>query len=148
MKFQHGKQTITKSLVAKQKSSHQLTMWYSMVAPIFRRWTRAAPGALDVFAFSTDDVTALTFYQLAAVNQLLDIVTDPAPGAGVRYEIALFKNGLDTGRHWFTNSLDAASAGRVAIGPVDLLPGQMQMSVAQRAGALAAVNFVTKLLTA
>lgn len=119
-----------------------------MVAPIFRRWTRAAPGALDVFAFASDDVTALTFYNLAVNNQILDIVSDPAPGAGVAYEIALFKNGLDTGRHWFSRTLDPASAGRVAIGPVDIAAGQMQFNVAQRLGALAAYNFVTKLLTA
>lgn len=119
-----------------------------MAQPIFRRWTRAAPGALDVFAFATDDITAETNYLLATMNELQDMVSDPAPGAGVRYEVALFKNGLDTGRHWFSSSLDPASAGRVAIGPVALKPGKLMFNVAQRAGALAAYNFLTKLATA
>jgi hypothetical protein len=119
-----------------------------MAQPIFRRWTRTAPGALDVFAFSTDDITALTFYQVATPNQIQDIVSDPAPGAGVAYEIAAFKNGLDTGRHWFSRSLDPASAGRVAIGPIDVKPGMLQFNVAQRLGALAAYNFLTKLANA
>lgn len=119
-----------------------------MGQPIFRRWTRAAPAALDVFAFSTDDITNLTFYQINSMNQLQDLVSDPAPGAGVAYEIAAFKNGLDSGRHWFSRSLDPASAGRVAIGPVDIKPGQLQFSVAQRLGALAAYNFLAKFATA
>ena len=126
-------------------------LWWrlsKLVAPMFRRFTRAAPGALDVFAFATDDVTALTFYQLAQANQILDMVSDPAPAAGVAYEIALFKNGIDTGRHFFSRSLDPASAGRVAVGPVDVSPGQLQFNVAQRLGALAAYSFVVKLLRA
>ena len=100
---------------------------------------------MDVFAFATDDITALTFYQVSTMNQLQDIVSDPAPAAGVRYEIAAFKNGLDTGRHWFSATLDPASAGRVAIGPIDVKPGMLQFNVAQRLGALAAYSFVSKL---
>lgn len=117
-----------------------------MAAPIFRRFTRAAPAALDVFAFCTDDVSALTFYQLAGPNALLDLVNDPDPAAGLRYQVSLFRNSLDTGRSWFSNSLSAASAGRVAVGPVDIKgPSQIQLNVAQRAGALTAQSFVVKL---
>jgi hypothetical protein len=119
-----------------------------MVAPIFRRFTRAAPAALSTYAFATDDVTGLTFYNLTTANQILDMVSDPAPAAGVAYEIALFKNGVDTGRHFFSRSLDPASAGRVAVGPVDLAPGQIGFNVQQTLGALAAYSFVVKLLRA
>jgi len=118
-----------------------------MVAPLFRRFTRAAPGALNVFAFATDDITTLAFYNNAKPNQILDMVNDPQPAATLRYEIALFKNGLDTGRHFFTDSLNPNTAGRVAVGPIDITPGQVQFAVAQRFGALTAFSFVVKLLT-
>ena len=117
-----------------------------MPAPLFRRFTAAAPAALNVFAFVPDDITALTFYQLVSNNALLDMVNDPTNAAGIRHEIVMFKNGLDTGRHWFTDSLDPASAGRVAVGPVDIIgPSQLQFSVGQRAGALTAYSFLVKL---
>lgn len=117
-----------------------------MPAPLFRRFTRAVPGALNVFLFSTDDVTALTFYQAISNNAILDMVSDPQNAAGIDHEIAMFKNGLDTGRHFFSGSLNPASAGRVAVGPVDIIgPAQIQMSVAQRLGALTAYSFLVKL---
>lgn len=115
-----------------------------MAAPIFRRWTRAAPAALDVFAFATDDITAETNYLLSQVTELQDLVSDPDPGA-LRYEIRLFKNGIDSGRAFFSQGLNPASAGRVAIGPVRMSPGKLSFSVAQRSGALTAYSFVTKL---
>jgi len=116
-----------------------------MVAPIFRRWTRAAPAALDTFALATDDITALGFYSTTRTITMQDMVSDPAPAAGIRYEIRLLKNGIPTGRSWFSASLDPASAGRVAIGPIDILgPTNINFDVAQRAGALAAYNFLTK----
>ena len=112
--------------------------------PLFRRWTRALPAALDTFALSTDDITALGFYTLAGTRELQDIVSDPDPAA-LRYEIRLLKNGIDTGRAWFSQGLNPASAGRVAIGPVPISAGNIAFSVAQRAGALTAYSFVTKL---
>jgi len=116
-----------------------------MAAPIFRRWTRAAPGALDVFALATDDITALGFYSTTRTITLQDLVSDPAPGAGVAYEVRLLKNGIPTGRSFFSRSLDPASAGRVAIGPIDIIgPTNMNFDVAQRLGALAAYSFLTK----
>lgn len=114
------------------------------VIPIFRRWTRAAPAALDAFALATDDLTTpQTFYALAGTRDLQDIVSDPDPAA-LRYEIRLLKNGIDTGRAWFSQGLNAGSAGRVAIGPVTIGAGNVGFSVAQRAGALTAYSFVTK----
>lgn len=116
-----------------------------MAAPIFRRWTRATPAALDTFALATDDITALGFYAITRTVELQDIVSDPAPAGGVRYEIRLLKNGIPTGRQWFSTGLDPASAGRVAIGPVTIAgPSNINFDVAQRSGALAAYNFVTK----
>lgn len=112
--------------------------------PIFRRFTRLLPVALDVFLLATDDITALGFYTLARTTEIQDIVNDPDPAAGLRYEIRLLKNGIDTGRGWFTTGLSPASAGRVAIGPVAIGPSNIAFSVAQRLGALTATSFVVK----
>lgn len=112
--------------------------------PIFRRFTRLLPVALDAFLLATDDITALGFYTLAGTRDLLDIVNSPDPGA-LRYEIRLLKNGIDTGRSWFSDTLNPASAGRVAIGPVAIGAGNISFSVAQRLGALTAYSFVIKL---
>jgi len=116
-----------------------------MPAPIFRRFTRAVPGALNVFLLATDDITTETSYLLAQQTNLLDIVNDPDPAAGLRYEIRLFKNGIDTGRGWFSTSISPASAGRVAIGPVTMKAGRMAFAIAQRAGALTVYSIVVKL---
>lgn len=117
-----------------------------MTAPIFRRFTRVLPLALDAFLFSTDDITTLTFYRANNNNQIQDVVSDPAPGAGVAYEVDIWKNSLPTGRNLFSRSLDPASAGRVAIGPIDVIgPADLSFQVAQRLGALAAYNFLVKL---
>lgn len=74
------------------------------------------------------------------------MVSDPAPGAGVAFEVDMLKNGIPNGRNFFSRSLDPASAGRVAIGPVSLLPGKIQFSVAQRLGALAPYSFLSKFI--
>jgi len=117
-----------------------------MVAPIFRRITRAAPAALGVFAFATDDESALTFYDNDTLNTILDIVNDPDPVAPVRYTIALFKGpAIDTGRRFFTTSLSPDSSGRVAIGPVDVLPGKIMWKISQEAGGFAAYSALIKL---
>ncbi len=79
---------------------------------------------------------------------MLDVVSDPAPAATVRYEIHMMKNGIENGRNFFSLSLDPASSGRVAIGPIDLLAGKLQFNVTQRAGAQAAYSYLMKLAKA
>ena len=115
-----------------------------MVAPITRRYTLAAPAALNVFSALTDDVTALAFQNFSGPNQLLDVVNDPDPAAGLRYEFRIFKNGVDTGRAIFSNSISPASAGRMAVGPIDMTGGQLQYQGAQRLGALTATSVIVK----
>ena len=117
-----------------------------MGAPIWRRFTRAAPAALNVFAFATDDISTLAFYRTPNDNVILDILSDPAPAAGVAYEIDIWKNTLPTGRNYFSRTLDPASAGRAAIGPVDVVgPADLAFNVSQTLGVVAAYNFVVKL---
>ena len=117
-----------------------------MVAPTIRRITRAAPGALNAFAFATDDQTLLTFLRLSGANQIIDMVNDPDPAAGLLYTIQLWKNTKDTGKRFFSSSMSAASAGRVNIGPIDIMPGDLQFNVAQTLGALTAQSWIIKFL--
>jgi len=118
-----------------------------MAAPIFRRWTHAT-AAVNIFALATDDVTAETNYLLARNTELLDVISSPAPTLPTRFEIVLFKNGISTGRSFFTEGLDPASAGRAAIGPIDMVPGKLQFSVGNRAGSAIAYSFTAKLSNA
>ena len=114
--------------------------------PLIRRYTRAVPAALDVFVNATDDVTSLSFTRIPSPNSILDILNDPDPAA-LRYEIRLQKEGIETGRGFFTTSLNPASAGRVAVGPINISPANYMYAVAQRAGALTATSFIVKYAT-
>jgi len=113
-------------------------------APIIRRYTLALPTALNNFLPMTDDITQLTFQNLPQVNSIVDMLNDPQPAAGLRYEFRIFKNGLDTGRAVFSDSMNPASAGRIAIGPLDMAPGQLSFQAAQRLGAFAATSIIVK----
>ena len=112
--------------------------------PIQRRYTRAAPGALNVDALATDDDTANTIQQINVDNEVIDIFSAPQPGAGINYEIRLIKNNVQTGRTYYSVSLDTGSAGRSNIGPIPLSPGQVSYQVRQVLGALAAYSFVVQ----
>ena len=115
-----------------------------MAAPILRRYTRAAPAALNVDALATDDETTLAFQQLNQNNAILDAFSAPQPAGGVNYEIRLLKNNIQTGRTFFSVAMDPASAGRSAIGPIDLSAALYGYTVRQVLGALAAYSFVIK----
>ncbi|MCI0527892.1 MAG: hypothetical protein L0Y56_10690 [Nitrospira sp.] len=112
--------------------------------PLVRRFTRALPAALDTFANATDDITGLTFVKIAQKNKIVDMVNDPDPAAGLRYENQFTKEGIQTGRGFFSTSLSSASAGRIDPGGINLSMGNYFFSVAQRAGALAAYSFIVK----
>ena len=102
--------------------------------PIQRRMGRGAAGTLNVQRLLLDDVTQLSFIQLSIPNTILDIYNDPTAPATVRYTDELFKNSISTGRNFFTSAMDTASAGRAAIGPIGLKPGQLQIGSTQTAG--------------
>lgn len=116
-----------------------------MAVPIQRRMTRAAPGALNVFALASDDITALTFHQMTRANALVDLYSAPQPAAGVNYEIRILSGGIEVGPAAFSVASDPASAGRSAIGPIDIKANtQLAYNVAQTLGAVAAYSFVVK----
>jgi len=112
--------------------------------PIQRRYTRAAPGALNVDALATDNDTAQAIQQINVDNEIQDMFSSPPPAAGVNYEIRLLKNNVQTGRTYFSEAISPLSAGRSDIGPVPISPGQVAYAVRQTLGALAAYNFVVK----
>jgi len=115
-----------------------------MAAPIMRRYTRILPTALNVDLLSVDDETQQSVQQLNSSNSILDMFSAPQPAAGVNYEIRLLKNNIQTGRTFYSVAMDPASAGRSAVGPIDLTAGQYGYAVRQVLGGLAAYSFVVK----
>lgn len=105
-----------------------------MVAPILRSFSKPTAGTVNVETLMTDDITGLTFIQLARPNQLLDAINSPDPASTQTFKIQLYKNSISTGRYFFTVGMSAASAGRQAIGPIDLSPGQVLFGSTQLAG--------------
>jgi hypothetical protein len=114
-----------------------------MAVPMLRRFSIVAPGALNTDVVATDDETALAFFN-PGTNVILDLVSDPQPAAGINHTVALWKNGTDTGRRFYSTGLNPASAGRVAVGPIPLTPGNYQLRIRQTLGALTAYNCVFK----
>ena len=115
-----------------------------MTLPIQRRYTLAAPAALNVFNNMTDDRTTEAQFTLLAGNAIQDFVNDPDPAAGLRYEFRLLKNGQETPVGIFSTSISPLTAGRVAVGPIDMSPGQYIWAGAQRFGALTATSVLVK----
>ena len=116
-----------------------------MVAPVIRRFT-ASISALNTAVNAVDNETNLTYIHVSGKNQILDVVNDPDPVAGNRYVIAVYKGGRDTGVRFYSSSMSAGSAGRVAVGPIDLLGGDYQFRVTQVAGTAADFSFIVKFL--
>ena len=115
-----------------------------MTVPVLRRYTLAAPAALDVFSNLTDDVSGQSSFLNLQGNTLLDMVMDPDPAAGLRYEFVLTKNGRETDVRTFSSGLSSSSAGRQAIGPVSMSNGNYIWKGAQRSGAVAATSCIVK----
>lgn len=112
--------------------------------PVVRRYTLAAPAALDVFNNLTDDITTQAPFTLFRNNEIQDIVNDPDPAAGLRYEFRLLKDGNETPVKVFSTTISPATQGRVAYGPVNMSVGQYIWTGAQRAGALTATSIAVR----
>jgi len=113
--------------------------------PIQRRMSKPNAGTVNVQELMTDDITGLTFIQLNQGNNILDMYNDADPAASVFYTYELFKNSISTGRNFFSSAMSTTSAGRAAIGPIGVKPGQLQMGSTQTAGtAVASSNIVIK----
>ena len=114
-----------------------------MAVPVVRRYSLSAPAALNVFGNLTDDVTTVATFLILNNNQILDIVNDPDPAAGLRYEFVLNKNGMQTPVTIFSTSISPTTAGRMSY-QASMSSGNYIWTGAQRAGALAATSMIVK----
>lgn len=111
----------------------------SVPAPVIRQFTRVAGAAVGVVINATDVETGQLSVVMMQSNQILDALNDVLT-AGDTFTIAIIKNGQDTGRRLYSTSLNPASAGRIAVGPIDLSPGSYQFRVTVTAVAGGGVN--------
>jgi len=102
-------------------------------------------GVAGVEELTVDETTQLTFIQLSQPNILLDMWNAPDPSGGLNtniYRYQLYKNSVSTGRFFFSESMSTSSAGRAAIGPIPISPGQLQLGSTQTLGVAAAQSDV------
>ena len=116
-----------------------------MALPVVRRYTSAV-GVINVFNNMTDDVTGQAPFTLFAPNAILDVVNDPDPATGT-YEMRLMKNGSETPVKTFSSSISPTTAGRMAIGPINLSVGQYIWSRAPRSAVVVANSIIVKYAT-
>jgi len=111
--------------------------------PIQRLMANNAVGAVGTPQLLNDQVTGLTFIQMNIPNVILDMYNSvvganaPDPIVGNNYQDVLQKNSISTGRTFFTSAMSVTSAGRAAVGPVNLASGQLQMESTLGVGGVA-----------
>ena len=111
--------------------------------PIQRLMANNAVGAVGTPQLLNDQVTGLTFIQMNIHNVILDMYNSvvganaPDPIVGNNYQDVLQKNSISTGRTFFTSAMSVTSAGRAAVGPVNLASGQLQMESTLGVGGVA-----------
>ena len=111
--------------------------------PIQRLMSNNAVGVAGTPQLLNDQVTGLTFIQMNIPNTILDMynsvvgVNAPDPIVGNNYQDVLQKNSISTGRTFFTSAMSVTSAGRAAVGPVNLASGQLQMESTLGVGGVA-----------
>jgi len=123
-----------------------------MAVPIMRQYTRVAPGAINVFALATDDVTGLSVQQLNKDNSIVDFVNAVQPLTTVQFQTRLFINNLEAGPTFFSSNSNPGSAGRTVPGPLNIAVGgasggkQLSYSSAQTiiGGGVQAYQFIIK----
>jgi len=123
-----------------------------MAVPIMRQYTRIAPGAINVFALATDDVTGLSVQQLNKDNSIIDFVNAVQPLTTVQFQTRLFINNLEAGPTFFSSNSNSGSAGRTVPGPLNIAVGgasggkQLSYSSAQTiiGGGVQAYQFIVK----
>ena len=115
-----------------------------MAVPCIRNLQKLAAGVIGTPVLMTDAETGLTFVNVTKGNAILDITDNVAIIAGDFYTIELLKNGVDTGRRFYSQAMDPASAGRMAVGPIVLSPGNYSFLINQTAGVAAVFAIAIK----
>ena len=113
-----------------------------MALPVVRRYTSVV-GVINVFNNMTDDVTGQAPFTLFSPNVILDVVNDPDPATGT-YEMRLMKNGQETPVKIFSSSISPTTAGRMAVGPINLSVGQYIWARAPRSAVVVANSIIVK----
>ena len=108
--------------------------------PIQRNMANNAAGLAGVPQLLNDQITGLTFIQLSIPNTILDIYNNIQPAGANTYQDELQKNSISTGRVFFSTAMNTASAGRAAVGPLRIAPGQLQMQSTLAAGGAPAIG--------
>lgn len=112
--------------------------------PTIRNMEKLAAGALLVPVLMTDAETGLTFVRVSRPNAILDVCDNVPIIAGDFYTINIIKNGVDTGRRLYSQSMDPASAGRMSVGPLSLSPGDYAFLITQTLGVAAVFAIAVK----
>ena len=115
-----------------------------MTLPILRRFSTTDAGTVNTPQFAEDDETEEKSFLISDNNILLDAVNDPDPATGARYTISIFKAGDQTPTRIYSSGISPSTAGRVAVGPINMSPGKYQVSVKQTAGTAATYSCVLK----
>jgi len=115
-----------------------------LVLPVTKRYTLAAPAALNNFAaLTSDEEPTESSFVLFQDNAINDIVNDPDPAAGLRYEFVMHKNGESTPLRAYSNAISPLTQGRVKV-VGNLSKGKYAIKGAQRAGALTATSILVQ----
>jgi len=101
-----------------------------MPAPVIRvfRVTFSDSDAVGTVKDAEDLNSGKEDFLLLMDNRILDVVNEKDPSK-IEVEVQLWKNGSDTGLRFYSTTMSPSSAGRVAVGPIDLGPGNYQVKV-------------------
>jgi len=91
-----------------------------------------------------DDLTSQSQFTLFQPNTIVDVLNDPDPTSGVRIEYQLLKNGLETPVKVFSGTISQSNAGRMAVGPISISPGQYIWTSKQVSGTAEGKSIVVK----
>lgn len=93
--------------------------------PVIRRFSLTGQ-TINTYGFMTDDITGLTEFTLPRGANIMDIVGDvPTLPAYPGVEVELYKDGMPTGRTFFSQSMNPTSAGRMAVGLIPISAGKV-----------------------
>lgn len=111
-----------------------------MVLPTQRLFNGAA-GTNNVVGVMTDSETNLTALTLTQPNKILDAVYKSIP-SNSSVEFYIYKNSTQTPIRFYSETINPAQAGRVAVGPINLGPGLYQFYSKQTAGTAGAKSLL------